>query len=49
MLFVLPSTLMRGVCVQALYSTLVDLNDIALWLFIMGAELNEKTERGARD
>ena len=33
------------VCVQALYGTLVDLNDIALQLFMMGVELNEKINK----
>lgn len=33
------------VCVQILYSTLVDLNDIALRLFMMGAELNGKKNK----
>lgn len=33
------------VCVQILYSTLVDLNDIALRLFMMGVELNGKKNK----
>lgn len=53
MCFVLLSTLMRcvRVCVQAVYSTMVDFSDIALWLFMMDAELNEKKhskERGSK-
>lgn len=35
----------RCVCVQTLYGTLVDLNDIALRLFMMGAELNGEKKK----